>query len=387
VGAKEELSALRRRIDDIDGKLVSLFQERMATALEAGKLKVRENMPIQNAAREQEVVDRAASLAGEHLKSETALMMRSVIALAREYERVRTINSELPLLPPARKPAAERAGAGTGAGKNIKNISCAYQGVPGAWSEQALLKLFPDAIREPAEFFEDVFLAVKEKKTDYGVVAIENSQTGAIGETYDLLRKYGCFIVGRTWVDIQQCLLAPPGTQISDIRTVYSHPEGFKQCRRFLYGRPWDLSACRNTAVAAEMAARAADGRTASIGSRRAAALNGLDVLAPDIMDSAANRTSFVVIANEPEYDGTSDLISITFSVLHRAGALCEALMPLMAQGVNLLRIESRPATSDKYRFFAELNACILDAGTVSTLRQMAACCEYFEVIGCYRNS
>ena len=372
--AKEELSALRKRIDEIDGRLVPLFQERMDAALEAGALKVRENMPIQDAGREQEVVDRAASLAREDLKSEVTLLMRSVIALSREYERVRTIDSEMPLLPPARKPAE-------------KNISCAYQGVPGAWSEQALLKLFPGAVREPAEFFEDVFIAVKEKRVNYGVVAIENSQTGAIGETYDLLRKYGCFIVGRTWIDIQQCLLAPPGTSLSDVREVFSHPEGFKQCRRFLHGRSWDLSACRNTAVAAETVAGRKDGRSASIGSRRSAELNGLNVLSPDIMDSSANRTSFVVIAGEPEYDGNSDLISITFSVLHRSGALCEALMPLMAQGVNLLRIESRPAAAGKYRFFAELNACILDPDIISTLRQMASCCEYFEVIGCYRNT
>jgi chorismate mutase/prephenate dehydratase len=374
MGTKEDLSALRKRIDEIDEKLVPLFLERMDTALEAGELKVRENMPIQNVAREQEVVNHAISLAREDLKGEVALLMRSVIALSREYERARTINSEIPLLPPARKPAGG-------------DISCAYQGAPGAWSEQALLKLFPEAASKPTEFFEDVFLAVKEKSVNYGVVAIENSQTGAIGETYDLLRKYGCFIVGRTWTDLQQCLLAPPGVSLSDIREVYSHPEGFKQCRRFLHGRSWDLTACRNTAVAAEMTARTKDGRTASIGSRRAAELNGLDVLSPDIMDSASNRTSFVVIANEPEYDESCDLISITFSVLHRAGALCEALIPLLAQGINLLRIESRPATAGKYRFFAELNACILDEGTISTLRQMASCCEYFEVIGCYRNS
>jgi chorismate mutase/prephenate dehydratase len=237
------------------------------------------------------------------------------------------------------------------------------------------------------EFFEDVFLAVKENRADYGVVAIENSQTGAIGETYDLLRKYGCFIVGRTWIDIKQCLLAPTGTSLHDIREVLSHPEGFKQCARFLHGRSWDLTACRNTAVAAETAAKVSNGRTAAIGSRRAAELNGLSVLAPDIMDSADNRTSFVVIAAEPEYDEQSDLISITFSTEHRAGALCETLMPFMAQGINLLRIESRPGSQGNYRFFAELKGSIIDEEVLATLRQASATCEYFEVIGCYGNA
>jgi chorismate mutase/prephenate dehydratase len=269
-----------------------------------------------------------------------------------------------------------------------QDVVCAFQGTRGAWSEQALIKLFPNATRIPVEFFEDVFIAVKEKRANYGVIAIENSQTGAIGETYDLLRKYGCFIVGRTWTDIHHCLLAPAGTAINDVREVFSHPEGFKQCSRFLRDRAWDLTACRNTAVAAETVAKAGNGRTAAIGSRRAAELNDLEILAPDIMNSTGNRTSFVVIATEPEYDESSDLISITFSTAHRSGALCETLMPFMAQGVNLLRIESRPTSQpDRYRFFAEISGSILNAEIVSTLRQAASMCEYFEIIGCYSNT
>jgi chorismate mutase/prephenate dehydratase len=374
MSGKEQLEELRRRIDEIDRQLIPLFEERMDVSLRVGEVKIGENLPIQDAAREQAVVDRAASLASEGLRGEVSLLMRAILAFSRERQNSSMFHSEIPLLPSPREPKKSA-------------LTCAFQGVPGAWSEQALVKLFPDASRIAVEFFEDVFLAVKEKRADYGVVPIENSQTGAIGETYDLLRKYGCFIVGRTWTNIRQCLLALPGTAVSDVREVLSHPEGFRQCSRFLHGRAWDLTACRNTAVAAETASKAKDGRTAAIGSRRAAELNGLEVLAPNIMDSSGNRTSFVVIATAPEYDETSDLISITFSTQHRAGALCETLMPFMAQGVNLMRIESRPATPDKYRFFAELKGNILNPDTLFTLRHAAATCEYFEVIGCYGNS
>jgi chorismate mutase/prephenate dehydratase len=373
----EQLKALRERIDGIDRQLVPLFVQRMDVSLKVSEVKVRNNVPIQDIQREQAIVDNAVSMASDGLRGEVTLLMRAILALSREYQRLRMFHGELPMLPPKREPLRLTS----------PNLTCAFQGVPGAWSEQALIKLFPDAERINVEFFEDVFLAVKEKRACYGVVAIENSQTGAIGETYDLLRKYGCFIVGRTWIDIRQCLLAPPGTEISDIREVLSHPEGFRQCRRFLHGRAWDLTACRNTAVAAETAANAGNGRTAAIGSRRAAELNGLNVLVPDIMDSSGNRTSFVVIATEPEYDEKSDLISITFSTEHRAGALCETLMPFMAQGINLMRIESRPATPDKYRFFVEISGNIMDSDVYSTLKQAAAACEYFEVIGCYSNT
>ena len=339
----KRLEEIRERIDEIDRQMVPLFTERMDISLEAAKAKMDDNLPIQDAAREQAVVDRAAALADEGLRGEVTLLMRAIIALSRECQRRSIFRAELPMLPPPRKPPLCA---------NPK-ITCAFQGVPGAWSEQALIKLFPGTERRAVEFFEDVFIEVKEKRADYGVAAIENSQTGAIGETYDLRRKYGCFIVGRTWMDIRQCLLAPSETDLTAVREVYSHPEGFRQCSRFLHGRAWDLTACRNTAVAAQTAADAGNGRTAAIGSRRAAELNGLAVLVPDIMDSPDNRTSFVVIASEPEYDEECDLISITFSTEHRAGALCETLMPFMAQGINLMRIESRPATPDKYRFFA----------------------------------
>jgi chorismate mutase/prephenate dehydratase len=372
MNTKEQLNELRKKIDEIDGKLIPLFAERMATAGRIAETKGMGNLAITDESREQQVVERAEALAGdETLRGEVALLMRSILAISRERQRKTLFPSAGPLLPPPRKPPEGR-------------IVCAFQGVPGAWSEQALSSLFPSAEKQQSEFFEDLFVAVGERKVDYGVVAIENSKTGAIGETYDLLRKYGCYIVARTWIDIRHCLLAPGGTALTDIREVFSHSEGFRQCSKFLRGKAWDLTTCRNTAVAAETAAACGDGKAAAIGSRRAGELYGLSVLAPDIMDSPENRTSFVVISPEPEYDENDDLISLTFSTQHRSGALCETLLPFMAGGLNLLQLESRPAGVGKYRFFAEVQGNILDERTIATLRHAASACEYFEVIGCY---
>jgi chorismate mutase/prephenate dehydratase len=372
MNTKEQLNELRKRIDEIDDKMVPLFNERMELSGRIAEVKGMGNLAITDELRERQVVEQAAALARDAaLKGEIALLMRSIIAISKERQRKTLFPSSAPLLPPPRKPLQGR-------------VACAFQGVPGAWSEQALSALFPEAEKLSVEFFEDLFVAVKEKQADYGVVAIENSKTGAIGETYDLLRKYGCYIVARTWIDIRHCLLAPAGTALADIREVHSHSEGFRQCSKFLRGRSWDLVTCRNTAVAAETAAAEGKGKTAAIGSRRAAELNGLCVLVPDIMDSAENRTSFVVISPEPEYGEADDLISLTFSTKHRSGALCEMLLPFMAGGMNLMQLESRPAGTGKYRFFAEVQGNILDARVISTLRHAASACEYFEVIGCY---
>ncbi|MDR1205707.1 MAG: chorismate mutase [Peptococcaceae bacterium] len=368
---KERLGDLRKQIDEIDGKLIALFQERMYIAKETGEIKGMNNLAITDEAREQQVVNRAEALAGGDLKGEASMFMRSVIAISKEQQRKSLFPTDAPLLPPPRKPVRDR-------------IVCAYRGVPGGWSEEALIKLFPEAGALQTDLTEDVFLAVKDKKAHYGIAAIENSKTGAIGETYDLLRKYGCFIVGRTAVNIQDCLLAREGVELSDIREVYSHPYGFRDCANFLRGRAWDLNTCHNMDESARTAAAEKSGRAAAIGSRRIAELNGLQVLSPNIMNSDSNKTSFVVISPEPEYDASDDLISVTFSTQHRSGALCETLLPFMAGGINLTRIESRPGGLDKYRFFAEIQGNILDGNTISVLRYAAAASEYFEVIGCY---
>ncbi len=366
---KEQLSSLRSEIDAIDEKMVPLFAQRMNTTRKVATLKEQNNLSVLDENREEQVVKNAQKCAGEELAGESALFMRTVMALSRSLQHKQLFGKPTQLLP---QPALPK----------MQDITCAYQGVAGAWGQKALLQLFEGSNQLATEYFEDVFIAVKEGRADYGVVPIENSQTGAIGETYDLLRKYGCYIVRRTQVDINQCLLAPKGTKLEEIHMVLSHPEGFKQCRRFLKGKGWELKGSRNTAVAAKAAADAADGHTAAIGSRLAAETYGLEVLMPDIMDSPDNNTSFVAIASLPEYDNNSNCISVTFSTRHRSGALCEALLPFMAGGLNLERIESRPASAGSYRFFADLRGNILK--DADTLNQAASCCEYFEVIGCY---
>ena len=369
---KVEMQNFRDSIDEIDKKIVKLFEERMNLAKEIGDFKRENNIAILDNDREQQVVDKALLEVDKSLAGEVTLLMRSIMSLSREYQRSMLFQNEIELLPDPET-------------KKTEDVKCVFQGLKGAWGEQAALKLFPDATLTSANYFEDVFRMVKDGEADYGVVPIENSKTGAIGETYDLLRTYGCYIVGRTWIDIKHCLLAKPGAEIKNIREVYSHPEGFKQCRRFLSDKSWELIASSNTAVAAEKAGKADSINVAAIGSKNAAAHNGLNILAEDIMDSDKNRTSFVVIASHPEYDEECDLISVTFSAAHRSGSLCEALLPFTAADINLTRIESRPSSSHKYRFFAEISGNINDKGMKETLSHAAGATEYFEIIGCYK--
>jgi chorismate mutase/prephenate dehydratase len=331
------------------------------------------NLSIMDNKREQNVTDMAEARMPEGLKSFAGMEMRSLMALSRLYQRQVLLNGEGPLLPTPAKPKSAA-------------IRAAYSGVKGAWGDAATVKLFPKAEYVSLEHFSDVFEAVKKGDADYGVVPIQNSRTGAIGETYDLLREHGCYIVARTQLDIKQCLLAHKGAKLKDIRELHSHPEGFSQCSHFLADKSWDLIPESNPAVAALKISRGDDIKLAAIGSRYAAEVYGLDVLEADIMDSHNNKTTFVVIAAQPEYDEKSDHISLTFSCIHRAGSLCEALMALYAGKLNMTRIESRPSSSpDSYRFFAEIEGNIMDKAVEETLRQAAGATEYLEVLGCYK--
>lgn len=367
---KEELAKLRTQIDDVDRQLRGLFNSRMDISKKVAEMKMKGNLPITDERREAEVLAVAQEESLEN-KAETLSFMRTLIALS----KIKQINlSGLPGLVTFPESAPVPGPA----------QKVAYQGVAGAWGENGANVLYPEAALVNYEYFEDVFEAVKSGEVHVGVLPIENSQTGAIGEVYDLLKQHNCYIVGQTWIGVAHCLMGTSEAVLNDIRQVYSHPEGFAQCRRFLKNRSWDMETCQNTAIAAQTVSKQNNKKMAAIGSRRAAEIYGLQVLMPDIMDNELNQTRFIAIAAQPIYNENSDTISITFSTVHRSGALCSVLETFMLAGINLSRIESRPISPEKYRFFADLQANILSPTTLDALRQASAHCGYFEVLGCY---
>ena len=369
--SKEKLAALRIEIDDLDRQLIGLFKQRMEVSESIARAKTEGNMSVVDLAREQKVIETAIARTNGQRPAETIAFMQMMMSLSKIRQ-----NEYMHLSDPADIPAPEQW--------KRENVRVGFQGVPGAWGEHGAQQLFPEAERVQHDYFEDVFMAVSEGAVDYGVVPIANSQTGAIGEVYDLLRKHNCYIVGEIWIAVAQCLLGVPHGKLADIREVYSHPEGFNQCRRFLKDRSWDLTACRNTAYAAKMVSEKGEAKYAAIGSRRAAQLHGLSILAPDIMDNPHNRTRFIAISAVPVYDDGSKTTAVTFSTAHQSGALCSVLQTFMLAGINLTRIESRPVTSDRYRFFVDLEANINSDTTQRALREASVMCEYFEILGCY---
>ena len=246
-----------------------------------------------------------------------------------------------------------------------------------------------DRARAHGGGWEEVFQALQRGEADYGVVPIENSSTGSINQVYDLLAQYGHSIVGEQTVKVDHCLAAPAGARLDGVTTVYSHEQGLLQCAGFLKGRGWTCVPRLNTAESAQFVARSGSPGQAAICSPRAARLYSLEILAEHISDSDSNDTRFVVVSPVMERRSGSDKVSILFRLPHRAGSLQELLTIFAVNGLNLLKLESRPipCRSWEYRFFADFSGDLTTPGMDGVLLELTRTAERLRVLGSYRSS
>lgn len=238
----------------------------------------------------------------------------------------------------------------------------AYQGAPGAYSEEAARALLgSEATLLPRTTLDDIFDAVACGDASYAVVPVENCLTGAVPNAYELLIDRGLYARAETRVRIDHVLAAAPGTRRDDVMRVLSHPVALAQCARFFQQHPEiEPVPVFDTAGAVAMTVRDADGRSAALASRRSADLYGAVILAERFQDHDENWTRFL-LASRPSAGtpATARRAIVVFGLPHRSGALHRALEPLATNNANLTRIQSRPVHGRpfEYRFIAEFTA------------------------------
>ena len=182
-----------------------------------------------------------------------------------------------------------------------KTMKIAFQGEPGANSHIAIAEAYPDAEPLPCPTFEDALAAIASGEADLGMIPIENSVAGRVADIHHLLPQSGLFIVGEWFLPIHHQLMAPRGAKLADIKTVESHVHALGQCRRIIRKLGIKPIVSGDTAGSARASSpNAATKRCASIASRLAADIYGLDILAEDVEDETHNTTRFVVLAREP---------------------------------------------------------------------------------------
>lgn len=270
-----------------------------------------------------------------------------------------------------------------------KKLRVACYGARGAYTYEAMEKQFGNREKEVifCPLFEDVVKAVREGQADYGVVPMENSSTGGITEVYDLIQHYDCAIVGEQMVKIEHVLLGVPGATLDDIDTVYSHPQGFAQCREFfMEKRNWKQQPYFSTAQSAEKVAREGKKNQAAVASRTAGRLYGLQVLKDTIAFNSSNYTRFFIIGPTMEIADDADKITLVLSVRHEPGALYHVLGYFFYGGMNMTHLESRPIKGKPFEYFFHIDVMgkLRNPANAQTLRGIESMSTYFKILGNY---
>lgn len=276
----------------------------------------------------------------------------------------------------------------TADGASAEGHPCAiaFFGLPGAWTHMAAREVFgPAAAYLESATISKVFEAVRSEQARFGVVPIENSTEGGVNQTVDELLSCDLRIYGEVVLEIAQCLMGQ-AKDLAAIERVASHPQGLAQCRRWLaeYLPNAEQVASLSTTAAAREAKH--DPRLAAISSPLAAELYGLNVIRERIQDSAENATRFVVVAREDAPRTGRDKTSLVFSTAHSRGALRQALEVFDQAGINLSRIESRPAPGRRweYVFLTDLEGHRQDETVAHALSELSQRCLMVRVLGSY---
>ena len=265
----------------------------------------------------------------------------------------------------------------------------AFQGERGAFSEDAVLRFFGEVEQVPCRSLPVVFEAVAEDKAEHGVVPVENSQAGSINETYDLLLKHDLNIYGEIALEVNHCLMAPPGETLDSVKTVYSHPQALAQCEQFLRTLGAEIAPTYDTAGSAKLIREKGLVNCAAVASKRVAEIYGMQVLAEDIQTIRDNYTKFFVVSKQRAQYADANKTSLVFATKNAPGALYHCLGAFATRGTNLTKLESRPSRDRpwEYFFYVDLEGHMEDDICREALEDLREKTSFLKILGSYPKS
>ncbi|MEF8941329.1 MAG: prephenate dehydratase [Desulfohalobiaceae bacterium] len=351
-----ELARLRQEISAIDDELVALLNRRSALSLEVGRLKSDSRDTVFKPFREKEVIreildKNTGPMPEEHLRA----VYREILSSSRSLQRRQSV---------------------------------VYLGPEGTFSYFAGLHyLGSSADYRPKAVLEDVFRSVRQGESDLGIIPLENSLQGTVGQSLDLFLRYEVFIQAEVFCKISHSLLAP-GQTLSDIRVVHSHPQALQQCTSWLSAQlpQAEVVPAESTAAAAERVHGQAG--EAAIAHPALAERFDLNVLQTGIEDLPENWTRFLIIGPKMPPPGNRDKTSLLFTLTDRPGSLAGMLNRLAEEEVNMKKLESRPMRGEKwqYVFFADVECDLTLDRYDRLLQSLRDNCHNLRVLGSYPN-
>ena len=344
----------RSRINELDNQILNLLNQRAEAALQIGDLKRRQEAPSYVPEREAAILRRLAEVnAGPMPADAVRAIWREILSSCRALE---------------------------------EPLAVAYLGPQATFTHQAARERFGAAAElKPTRGISDVFDEVERGRAAFGVVPVENSTEGAVNVTLDRLVESDALICGEAYLEIAQHLLSRAGS-LGEVKRVLSHPQGLAQCRGWLAQHLPDVPTEETSSTAAAVEMAAADPSLAGIASALAGELYGVPVLRERIEDNRHNATRFLVIGRQPIGASGRDKTSILFAMRNVPGALYRILEPIVTNGINLTKIESRPAKSRawEYVIFVDVEGHRDTPNVAAALRAIAERTIYLKILGSY---
>lgn len=374
-----DLQELRNRLDEIDEKIVALYEERMAVSSQVADVKIKTGRQVFDRKREEEKLRTVHSLAHDPFNARGVQeLFEQIMSMSRklQYRKLAEAGSlgRLPFISVDRL-ETERA-------------RVVFQGAEGSYSQMAMFRFFGEQVKSfHVETFRDAMTAIEEGRADFAVLPIENSTAGIVSEIYDLLAEFENYIVGEQIIEIEHCLMGLPGTQLSQIKTVYSHPQSLMQSARYLSSHEdWKQVSLKNNAFAARKVSEEGDETQAAIASEQAAEIYGLKILERGVNQSETNSTRFIIVTNQKIFTKDAGKISLCLEVPHESGSLYHMLSHFIYNNLNMTKIESRPIEDRnwEYRFFIDFEGNFADSAVKNALRGLRDEARSLRILGNY---
>lgn len=373
------LGELRAQLDQVDDEIVRLYEERMKLCEAVGEYKVRTGSKVFDRQREREkLADVEAKVSTDFNKKGVQELYQQLMSMSRKLQYQQLVQAgALGRLPFIQIDSLDK-----------ENARIVFQGTEGAYSQAAMQAYFgKDCNSFHVRTFRDAMYAIEEGAADYAVLPIENSTAGAVAQMYDLLVEFENYIVGETILPITHTLAGLPGTDLGDIRRVYSKAEALMQTSRFLDEHSdWQQISVANTAIAAQKILEDGDKSQAAVCSAYAARIHGLSVLKEGINDDAGNSTRFIVVTNQKVFLKEARKISLCLELPHESGSLYHLLSHFIYNDLNMTKIESRPieGRSWEYRFFIDFEGNLAEAGVKNAIRGLREESRSLKILGNY---
>ena len=374
-----DLLELRNQLDDIDEKIVKLYEERMEICSRVADYKIKTGKKVFDKTREEEKLRKVKSLTHNEFNAYGVQeLFEQIMSMSRklQYNKLAEVGSvgRLPFIKVDKL--------------DVEKARVVFQGAEGAYSQMAMMKYFGEQVNcFHVDTFRDAMCAIEEGSADFAVLPIENSTAGIVNEIYDLLVEFENYIVGEQIIKIEHCLMGLPGTDFEQIRTVYSHPQSLMQSARYLNEHDtWRQISMQNNAFAARKVSQDGDKSQVAIASEQAAQIYGLDILERGVNQSETNSTRFIIVTNQKIFLKDANKVSICLEVSHESGSLYHMLSHFIYNNLNMTKIESRPIEERnwEYRFFIDFEGNLADSAVKNALRGLRDESRSMKILGNY---